>query len=299
MNGPSSEGRKCSSSLGISISDSRPSRSGPLNRDNSAPSVRTRRSLNSYTRARISDQGSGHNLPPDECHVMIPQISQFDLSFGLNVPTPSNEFSLENSLNRSISYSQRGSSNEILRGIRPPSPAELGNVRSLANHERGRYNVDGIAEVLLALERIEHDEDLTYEQLLVLEANLFLNGLNFHDQHRDMRLDIDNMSYEELLALEERMGTVSTALSEEELSESVKISIYRPPHVEDGTRDYCENKDDVKCSICQEDYAIGDEMGKLKCEHRYHDVCIQQWLRMKNWCPICKASASMASSSSS
>lgn len=25
---------------------------------------------------------------------------------------------------------------------------------------------------------------------------MFLNGLNVHDQHRDMRLDIDNMSYE-------------------------------------------------------------------------------------------------------
>ena len=30
--------------------------------------------------------------------------------------------------------------------------------------------------------------------MAVLETNLFLNG--FHDQHRDMRLDIDNMSYE-------------------------------------------------------------------------------------------------------
>jgi hypothetical protein len=34
------------------------------------------------------------------------------------------------------------------------------------------------------------------QQLLVLETSLVLNGLNFHDQHRDMRLDIDNMSYE-------------------------------------------------------------------------------------------------------
>lgn len=34
------------------------------------------------------------------------------------------------------------------------------------------------------------------QQLLVLETSLFLNGLDFYDQHRDMRLDIDNMSYE-------------------------------------------------------------------------------------------------------
>lgn len=34
------------------------------------------------------------------------------------------------------------------------------------------------------------------QQLLALGTNLFLDGLNFHDQHRDMRMDIDNMSYE-------------------------------------------------------------------------------------------------------
>jgi len=40
-----------------------------------------------------------------------------------------------------------------------------------------------------------------WQQLLVLETNLLLSGLGLHDQHQDMRLDIDNMSYEVLLAL--------------------------------------------------------------------------------------------------
>ncbi|XP_020598304.1 uncharacterized protein LOC110037904 [Phalaenopsis equestris] len=56
-------------------------------------------------------------------------------------------------------------------------------------------DMEGIGEVLQALERIEQDEELTYEQLLVLEANI-LEGFSFYDQHRDMRLDVDNMSYE-------------------------------------------------------------------------------------------------------
>jgi len=34
------------------------------------------------------------------------------------------------------------------------------------------------------------------QHLLLLETNLFLGGLALHDRHRDMRLDIDNMSYE-------------------------------------------------------------------------------------------------------
>jgi DNA-binding GntR family transcriptional regulator len=34
------------------------------------------------------------------------------------------------------------------------------------------------------------------QQLLVLETNLFLGAFASHDRHRDMRMDIDNMSYE-------------------------------------------------------------------------------------------------------
>lgn len=34
------------------------------------------------------------------------------------------------------------------------------------------------------------------QQAILLETSLFLSSLNIHDQHRDMRLDIDNMTYE-------------------------------------------------------------------------------------------------------
>jgi hypothetical protein len=43
--------------------------------------------------------------------------------------------------------------------------------------------------------------------------------------------------------------------------------------------------------MLQEEYIEGDEIGRMKCEHQYHVCCIQEWLRLKNWCPICKASA--------
>ena len=41
----------------------------------------------------------------------------------------------------------------------------------------------------------------------------------------------------------------------------------------------------------QEEYVDGDEVGTMPCEHMYHVSCVQQWLRMKNWCRICKTSA--------
>lgn len=150
-------------------------------------------------------------------------------------------------------------------------------------------NMDGIAEVLLALERIEQHDELSYEQLLVLETNLFLSGLGLNDQHRDMRMDIDDMSYEELLQLEDRIGSVSTALSEEQLAKCLSRVVYK--RVNPALELNKPVVDDVKCSICQEEYIEDEEVGRMKCEHQYHVCCIQEWLRQKNWCPICKASA--------
>lgn len=103
---------------------------------------------------------------------------------------------------------------------------------------------------------------------------------NFHDQHRDMRLDIDNMSYEELLALGERIGSVSTGLSDTQMSKCLIESIHcssDPP------------QDEGICVICLEEYKNNDDVGTLKaCGHDFHVGCVRKWLSMKNLCPICK-----------
>ncbi|KAK1685276.1 hypothetical protein QYE76_046124 [Lolium multiflorum] len=105
------------------------------------------------------------------------------------------------------------------------------------------------------------------------------------DRHRAMRMDIDGMSYEELLALGDRIGTVNTGLSEDALYKCLKRSLYMATAPE--THQDC----DRKCSICQEEYSGGEEVGKMACMHFYHIACIQHWLRQKNWCPICKSVA--------
>ncbi|KAL5782905.1 hypothetical protein ACOSP7_007934 [Xanthoceras sorbifolium] len=290
---PSSEMRNHSSNHGVSISDARRTRNWVPSRDNGGvASVRTRRSTNSNNRTRLSNPGTGNGLAPNGSPIVIAGLSESDIPVDPNVPSSSPQFSVETPSGRPSSYSRPGSSSGSLRGYMPGSPSEVSFARSLVNRDNfARYNMDGIAEVLLALERIEQDEELSHEQLLILETNLLLNGLSFYDQHREMRLDIDNMSYEELLALEERMGSVSTALTEESLSKCIKTNIYESAPIKDATPSCSGSHDDVKCSICQEEYAVGDELGRLHCQHRYHVVCVQQWLRLKNWCPICKAAA--------
>ncbi|XP_019438355.1 PREDICTED: probable E3 ubiquitin-protein ligase RHG1A isoform X2 [Lupinus angustifolius] len=301
LTGPSFEGRNSASRNGISISDSRRSINTPSLGDRperNVASVRTRRAVSGQARGRLSNQGNANPVAPNDS---LATITPLPCSGGLNVPCVSHHSSVEAALSRPGSYIMPVTSSEELYGVMPTSPSEYGITRSLISREgfRRRYNMDGIAEVMLALERLEQDVELTHEQILMLESNLFLDGLSFYDQHRDMRLDIDNMSYEELLALEERIGTVSTALTEEALSECLKRSFYQPSPSEDEAESCNEHKDDTNCSICQEEYLVEDEVGSLKCEHKYHAVCIQHWLRLKNWCPICKAPVGPSNSSSS
>ncbi|XP_021744457.1 E3 ubiquitin-protein ligase RNF12-like [Chenopodium quinoa] len=269
------------SNRGISISDSRRTRSSSPGNNDSAP-VRTRRSS---ARTRLSNQESRDRLPLVGSPRMSPSSPQPDLTTDETDFSSENQFSVQTSASYSNPLVRQGSGSEHMLPNRSSDPYGAGIARSFMNRDALRqYDLDGIAEMLLALERIEQEEEPTYEQLLVLESNLFLGGLSFHDQHRDMRLDIDNMSYEELLALEERMGTVSTAVPENVLANCLKRSIYQ------GISECREDENDVKCSICQEEYADTEELGRLSCNHRYHFECINQWLKLKNWCPVCKNS---------
>ncbi|KAL1819562.1 uncharacterized protein LOC108215699 isoform X1 [Daucus carota subsp. sativus] len=102
------------------------------------------------------------------------------------------------------------------------------------------------------------------------------------DQHRDMRLDVDEMSYEELLALGERIGSVNTGLSEDLIRMCVTQSIYCSSDI---------TEEEGSCAICLEEYKNMDDVGMLKaCLHNFHVGCIRKWLLLKNICPICKSS---------
>lgn len=115
---------------------------------------------------------------------------------------------------------------------------------------------------------------------------------NLIDHHRDMRLDIEDMSYEELLALGERIGSVNTGLSEEEVTDKLKTKTYitRKTYInleEEAPIDI----EAESCIICQEEYKNQEKIGTLDCGHGYHADCLKKWLIVKNVCPICKSEA--------
>ena len=59
-------------------------------------------------------------------------------------------------------------------------------------------------------------------------------------------------------------------------------SVNKKPKIDMGT-----------CSICLEDYQVGDEKKSLSCPHAFHKGCIDQWLKRVASCPVCKAEVCM------
>ncbi|XP_065847808.1 probable E3 ubiquitin-protein ligase RHG1A isoform X2 [Euphorbia lathyris] len=218
-----------------------------------------RRSLFSSANADSAGQSSTHLL-----HSGAPGSSE-DVMISPGVPNQGHHRSYP----RSASWMERQGDG----GLGFPYP-----LRTLAAGEgRSRLLVSEIRSVLDLMRR---GEGLRFEDVMVLDHSVFLGLPDVNDRHREMRLDVDNMSYEELLALEERIGNVSTGLSEEIISKQLKMRKYAAVQ-----RTEVETE---PCCVCQEEYKNGDDIGTLDCGHDYHTVCIKQWLMLKNWCPICK-----------
>ncbi|XP_042479126.1 uncharacterized protein LOC122060041 isoform X2 [Macadamia integrifolia] len=142
----------------------------------------------------------------------------------------------------------------------------------------GRGRVDG--------ERMNHREIVMFQGSLLLGG-----GSDQLDQYRDWRLDIDNMSYEELLELGDRIGYVSNGLKEDEILRCLRKS---KNMIMDDLPSTLLSEPEWKCSVCQEEYEADDaEVGKLDCGHSFHICCIKKWLVRKNACPVCKAIAAV------
>ncbi|RID45007.1 hypothetical protein BRARA_I01765 [Brassica rapa] len=155
--------------------------------------------------------------------------------------------------------------------------------RALAAASRGRSSRLTVSQMqnILDVMRRDPNHNLRLEDVMLLNQSLLFDGAGgMHDRYRDMRLDVDNMSYEELLALEERIGDVCTGVNEETISNRLKQRKFKS-----STK---SPQDAEPCCICQEEYIEGEDMGALECGHDFHSQCIKEWLKQKNICPICK-----------
>ncbi|CAN4088763.1 unnamed protein product [Withania somnifera] len=124
-------------------------------------------------------------------------------------------------------------------------------------------------------------------EIVMLQNSLMGGRTDGLDRYRNWRLDVDNMSYEELLELGDRIGHVNTGLREDEIARCVRRT--KPFFL--SNLSLIRTELEKQCTICQEEYEAEDEMGKLDCGHFYHIRCIKHWLSQKNSCPVCKSVA--------
>lgn len=87
----------------------------------------------------------------------------------------------------------------------------------------------------------------------------------------------DNMTYEQLLEMEETNGKVSKGLPAQKIRQ-FKEKVWMKP----------SDTAEKSCSICFEPFEKYQKYKKLvKCPHEYHGDCIDKWLKNEKRCPIC------------
>jgi len=62
-----------------------------------------------------------------------------------------------------------------------------------------------------------------------------------------------------------------------------KEEIEKLPIVEISQEDVNKN---LQCTVCMEDYKLGEPVKQLQCQHVYHSDCIIPWLEMVRFLPF-------------
>ncbi len=53
------------------------------------------------------------------------------------------------------------------------------------------------------------------------------------------------------------------------------------------TKEMLEKGEQKSCSICLDDFVVGDKIMYLPCFHYYHSKCIEKWMQNSDKCPLC------------
>nr|XP_057944466.1 E3 ubiquitin-protein ligase Arkadia isoform X5 [Doryrhamphus excisus] len=140
-----------------------------------------------------------------------------------------------------------------------------------------------------------------------------------HIRYISSRMTGFGRTYEDLLHLEERLGTVNRGASQgtierctyphkykkkvlerdidQQLTPEAWASIGKNMHATPesrklhGKQDEDEGADEdteEKCTICLSILEEGEDVRRLPCMHLFHQLCVDQWLLTNKKCPICR-----------
>ena len=145
----------------------------------------------------------------------------------------------------------------------------------------------------------EEDPDVAFALRLQREEHMERHPEYYaEDGEEEEEVDVDEMTYEEMLELGERIGDVREERwrsRSQEFINKLPIVIYKKEKAASQERETPQKGVGAtleSCLVCQCSYEDGDTLRRLPCNHHYHVDCIDQWLQMKNTCPVCKRSIS-------
>ncbi|XP_051581282.1 E3 ubiquitin-protein ligase Arkadia isoform X3 [Myxocyprinus asiaticus] len=97
-------------------------------------------------------------------------------------------------------------------------------------------------------------------------------------------------TYEDLLHLEERLGTVNRGASQGTIERCTYPHKYkkRKLHGKQEEDEGAEEDTEEKCTICLSILDEGEDVRRLPCMHLFHQLCVDQWLLTNKKCPICR-----------
>ncbi|VAH22880.1 unnamed protein product [Triticum turgidum subsp. durum] len=176
----------------------------------------------------------------------------------------------------------------VVQGANPSGVVQGANPSGVVQGANPAGMVQGANPAGMVQDQVYNGSLRLLQQAAMATMSTFYDAIHLIDEQWDMGLDIDGMTYEELLALQEQIGDVNTGLPERYICQNLRVHWYVVPRAARGS-DQSVEKD--ACIICQEEFEARDLVGALDCGHKYHEVCIRQWLMVKNLCPICKATA--------
>ena len=102
------------------------------------------------------------------------------------------------------------------------------------------------------------------------------NGIDLEQSIGVPQPNVDEMTYEQLLELEEQIGSVSRGLTEEEIKGLKHDKFIKNKFLED------------KCIICQYNFSELESVVGLPCKHCFHFACLKPWVEKEHHCPLCK-----------
>ncbi|KAF9094762.1 hypothetical protein BGX23_001607 [Mortierella sp. AD031] len=99
-------------------------------------------------------------------------------------------------------------------------------------------------------------------------------------------------NYDDLWMLANMIGPARPITTTQEAIDNAGFAVGRFEQALQGMRNVTMLGDGSKCLVCMSEYEEGEDMRALKCNHGFHQECIDKWLTTgANKCPVCRAAA--------